>query len=400
VQGIQRGSGKTIVPVGATMNITFGYLLRTLEIAGTVTHSGVLGDRILLGNAQSVNGTIHVLPGGVFNLVGPVGITPAGGGGAQLLHNEGTITRTGADSSGIGGDGFSFDNAGTVDVQAGTLNLGVITLTNTGTLRAAGGATLNLGNTTTLLAAGSIDGAGDVVFAGPAQWSGGTMTGTGRSIVETTGGLNLTGGGLRSSSREIDVRGFVAMQPGGALVLRTPALAIAPGAYLDVNDNALIVDYTGGTPQANIRAALTSGYNGGSWNGTGIRSSAAATTTTRALGYAEASAIFSNFPATFLGQQVDNTAVLVRYTRYGDADLSGNVNLNDFNRLATSFGQASTAWTQGNFNYDGFTNLNDFNLLAANFGQAAGPDGGVGGLERLRNMLPDEEADVFDEALA
>ena len=202
------------------------------------------------------------------------------------------------------------------------------------------------------------------------------MTGTGRTIVETTGGLNLAGSGLHASTREIDVRGFATMQSGGGLVLRTTALTIAPGAFLDMNDNALIVDYgaADGSPLTDIRAALTSGYNGGFWNGTGIRSSAAAATSDRALGYAESSAIFSNFPATFAGQQVDNTAVLVRYTRYGDADLSGNVNLNDFNRLAGSFGQTNTLWSQGNFNYDDVTSLNDFNLLAANFGQSAAAD--------------------------
>ena len=225
------------------------------------------------------------------------------------------------------------------------------------------------------------------------------MTGTGRSISQ--GVLSMTGTGVRTSTRELDLRWFATMQPGGGLLLRTSALTIAPDAFLDVADNGLIIDYSGSSPLTSIRTWLTSGYAGGAWNGNGIRSSTAAATPNRALGYAESAALFSSFPATFLGQQVDNTAVLVRYTRYGDADLSGNVNLNDFNRLATSFGQGNTAWSQGNFNYDNNTNLNDFNLLASNFGQAAAePDGPVGGLERLRKLLPDEEPNVLDEALA
>ena len=40
---------------------------------------------------------------------------------------------------------------------------------------------------------------------------------------------------------------------------------------------------------------------------------------------------------------VDATSVRLRLTRYGDADLSGFVNLNDFNRLATNFGLSSAA---------------------------------------------------------
>jgi hypothetical protein len=70
--------------------------------------------------------------------------------------------------------------------------------------------------------------------------------------------------------------------------------------------------------------------------------------------------------------------VLVRYTRYGDADLNGSVNLLDFNRLAANFGTASGAvWSQGDFNYDGGVNLLDFNRLAGNFGLSAGADGVV-----------------------
>jgi hypothetical protein len=46
--------------------------------------------------------------------------------------------------------------------------------------------------------------------------------------------------------------------------------------------------------------------------------------------------------------------------------------LQDFNRLAASFGATGNAlWTQGDFNYDGNVNLQDFNRLAANFGLSA-----------------------------
>jgi hypothetical protein len=71
---------------------------------------------------------------------------------------------------------------------------------------------------------------------------------------------------------------------------------------------------------------------------------------------------------------VDDTAVLVKFTRYGDANLDGQVNLADFNALAANFGQSNRFWRQGDFNYDGTVNLQDFNRLAANFGlSAAGP---------------------------
>jgi hypothetical protein len=162
--------------------------------------------------------------------------------------------------------------------------------------------------------------------------------------------------------------------PNGSRVLRTGGLDIAPGGRLDLTDNAMIVDYAPGgpSPLPAIAARLTSGYNGGAWNGFGIMSSSASGTPQRALGYAESSALFSTFPATFAGQQVDDSAVLVRYTRYGDANLDQTVNLADFNRLASNFA-SGTLWSQGNFNFDATVNLGDFNALASNFGQSAAP---------------------------
>jgi hypothetical protein len=92
-----------------------------------------------------------------------------------------------------------------------------------------------------------------------------------------------------------------------------------------------------------------------------------------AVGFAEATDLFTAFPATFAGQTIDDTSVLLCVTRRGDANLDGAVNLQDFNRLAAHFGAtASARWSQGDFNYDGNVNLIDFNLLAANFGQSAG----------------------------
>jgi hypothetical protein len=106
-----------------------------------------------------------------------------------------------------------------------------------------------------------------------------------------------------------------------------------------------------------IADQTASGFNGGAWNGPGIRSSRAASTpaATDAVGYRVIA---------------DATPFIrIRYTRVGDADTSGNVNLSDFNLLAAGFGTAAGArWDQGDFNYDRVVNLADFNLFAANFG--------------------------------
>jgi hypothetical protein len=59
----------------------------------------------------------------------------------------------------------------------------------------------------------------------------------------------------------------------------------------------------------------------------------------------------------------------------GDADLDADVDLDDFNTLATNFGTAGHTWLTGDFTADGTVNLDDFNVLASSFGISAGPDG-------------------------
>lgn len=173
------------------------------------------------------------------------------------------------------------------------------------------------------------------------------------------------------ASLNIGAGGIAQLATGGNLVIETDSLNIAPTGMLDLANNSLIVDYTAASPAAAIRAALTSGYNGGAWNGNGINSSSAAATAGRGVGSAEASNLFTTFPATFAGRQIDNSAILVRHTRYGDTDLSGTTDIGDFARLAASFNGAGTGWTSGNFNYDNATNIADFALLAASFNQSA-----------------------------
>ena len=146
-----------------------------------------------------------------------------------------------------------------------------------------------------------------------------------------------------------------------ALLLRAAPAITAPGT-LDLTDNDVVIDYDAASPVATLRSTLHAG---------GIVTSAVATDA--AVGFAEATDLFTAFPATFAGQTIDDTSVLLCVTRRGDANLDGAVNLQDFNRLAANFGATGSArWSQGDFNYDGNVNLIDFNLLAGNFGQTAG----------------------------
>ena len=165
-------------------------------------------------------------------------------------------------------------------------------------------------------------------------------------------------------------------RPASALVvLRTPSLSInsAGGAALDLEDNGLILDYTAMSPGAAAATWLAAGYAAGTWAGNGIRSATAAGDATKlhAVGASEASTALNlsgSATGSVLGETVDATTLLIRTTLYGDANLNGSVDFNDFLAVQNNFGSAAIGFGQGNFNYDGATDFNDFLLLQNSFG--------------------------------
>ncbi|MCS7032987.1 MAG: endo-1,4-beta-xylanase [Phycisphaerae bacterium] len=175
--------------------------------------------------------------------------------------------------------------------------------------------------------------------------------------------LELTAGRLQSRSQLSKVR----------------SLSIAAGATLDLaGSSAWIVDYSGESPFGSLRSLLDSGRNGGTWDGPGIASSAAAADPRLGVAMAEASSLgVTTFPGT--AEPVDSTAVLLRVTLLGDATIDGVVNLSDFSLVSAHFNLSDRAWSQGDFTYDGFVTVADFSILAANYNQAmsrATPHGG------------------------
>ncbi len=152
----------------------------------------------------------------------------------------------------------------------------------------------------------------------------------------------------------------IAPNSGGSSV---SSLTILTGSTLDLTNNHLIINYAGGAdPVATIRQYLQSGYNNGAWNGTGISSSTAAAASSYALGYADGA---DGIVAGLSSGQIE-----VKYTLYGDANLDGVVNGNDFAILATHLGRALKSWDQGDFTYAGAVSGEDFALLISNLGKA------------------------------
>lgn len=169
----------------------------------------------------------------------------------------------------------------------------------------------------------------------------------------------------------LNVTGNATLAVGGTRAIVTKALAFSGSGALDLTDNDLIVDYPSGGPSpiAAIRTSVIIGYFSGTWNGTNIRSSVAASTPGRALGYAEASQLSPAALAFFGGQPIDSTSVVVGFTAAGDANLDRTVDFNDLVALAQNYGTTGKSWSQGDFTYsgDGAVNFSDLVILAQNY---------------------------------
>jgi uncharacterized membrane protein len=165
------------------------------------------------------------------------------------------------------------------------------------------------------------------------------------------------------------------------------SLATPPGALtanIDLKNNAAIINYTGASPVATVRQQILSGRGGAGlgkpWNGQGISSSTAATANatdpeSRSVGYAENAAMPLGPYTTFRGQPVDNTSILIAFTRTGDANLDGQVNDDDVTIVGAAYapGVPNASWALGDFDYNGFVDDDDVTLLGAFYDPNASP---------------------------
>ncbi len=192
----------------------------------------------------------------------------------------------------------------------------------------------------------------------------GQMSGT-VQINDTGGGILVAGGsGGGFSAITISGTGSIMKLSPGFKTYTTSSLSITSGGTLDLADNELIINYgNNADPNSTIRQELTSGYNGGAWNGTGIDSSEVATHHGYSVGYADgADRIVSGLS---LGQ------LEIKYTLAGDLNLDGVVNGDDFTSMVGYLGTAESGWDQADFNYDGVVSGDDYTLLTGNLGKQA-----------------------------
>jgi hypothetical protein len=409
-------SNGSIFDIAANSSITIdnlgvgGFGLVEKTGAGTMTADKIQNTNLLVsggvvnlkpGNAQN-NGFIYgldVFNGSVFNMNGArlrvnslssnetPGTVNLGTGGILNLGIFGGVSYFGT----ITGDGSLIVGGTIVDdtAPAQTVTLGGIN-SYTGTTE------VRNGNTVTAFAAANLgdDSAGNGVILDEGTFEATASFGMNRKItigaaggtVNTgsfdlavgqieSGALTKVGAGVLITERLSGVTTATisagTLRLGGASndASKVQSLSIAGGAALDVGGDAIVIDYTGASPFTTAQGQIVSGFAGGSWNGAGINSSTAAAVSGGAVGYAEASSLFSSFPASYLGQAVDADSVIVAYTLAGDANLDRTVDIGDFALLAANF-NTPAAWNDGDFNYDGVADIGDFALLASKFNQS------------------------------
>jgi hypothetical protein len=361
ITGSGRISGALTTQPGSEISVGAGEILLVIPQS---TATGNIGGKMTLTDGGVIDFGSGAATLGASGRLSGRGTFKSGG-----LTNNGTISLSGGASDIFGP--VTNNSTARVFVTGNSIATFYDNLTNNAVSVfqvSAGSTAVFFGNVTGLSA---FTGTGIKDFEGGTSITGGLQTVTGDTIVG--GPAALTARSIREHG--VTISGRVNMSPNGTSgatsVINELTIdgGAAPIGTLDLNNNALVVDYASGqsSPLPMLRDQTAFAYHGGAWDRPGITSSLA-DANTHAIGIAERAALAA-VPAIF--GTVDADAVLIRFTRYGDANLDGLVNLADFNKIATNFGQSGKLWSDGDFNYDGLVNLNDFNKLASNFGLAA-----------------------------
>ena len=219
----------------------------------------------------------------------------------------------------------------------------------------------------------------NVKTRGGGQASFATINGAGAGL--TFNGRNTLNGNVTVSTFTVNSNARVAMSANGNRLIKTNTLEIGSvtlGAdtargTLDLNDNDMMVT---NSSYSAITSQIAFARHGGLWDRAGITSSAAAAATpkNKTLGTVTGAQYHAagGPGALFDGQAVANTDILVKFTYYGDADLNGVVNFDDYSRTDSGFNTGGNTWFQGDFDYNGIVNFDDYSLIDAAFNTQSG----------------------------
>jgi autotransporter-associated beta strand protein len=403
-------SGGNAIPDGSAVTLApSGILTAALVVNASETIGSLAGGTSFSGEVNVASGTLTT--GGdntstmfAGELTGAGNLVKAGTGtmtlagdntlGGTTTVSAGTLCAASAGSlSGYNIAGRLFaGSGGTLAVKAGGSD--EWTSTDIDTLRAnatfALGSSLGIDTSTAAFVYGStITGA-----LGVTKLGGDTLTLAGANSF--TGGMAISGGRLVIANADALAGGALDVadgtlgqaQAGLPKAVTITALSTSTSGKFDLADNSMVIR---SMMPAQVRSLIQRAFNAGHWNGAaGLDSltAAADASGTTAIGYATAG---------FLGKSefkgvspLNATDVLVKYTYYGDADLSGAVTLDDFTLFLSGYQNAGMTWEHGDFDYSGQVTLDDFTLFLASYQQQGAP---LALLESMIDRMPIDAAD-------
>ncbi|MBC7782461.1 MAG: hypothetical protein H7144_01370 [Burkholderiales bacterium] len=177
----------------------------------------------------------------------------------------------------------------------------------------------------------------------------------------------------------IQAGGTLSIRAGTQTVLRVKTLVIADNGInytgkLELHDNDLVLDYTGGSsPYATILNMVKKGLALLGGNGQGIASSDVDTLVRPSAILAVVDNVTSGGQISSLsGVPVPLQSIVVKYTWRGDTNLDGRVSGSDFALADTGFSAGGLGWFYGDVNYDGVTNGSDYALMDTGFSSQTG----------------------------
>ncbi len=291
--GTMSGSATTTIADTGSINISGVVTLDTRTLTTNLSAIGTMVGAcgLVMRNSATVNNT------GSFDIK-----VDCGANGNGTWNNDGSLKKSAGTGTAL--FGVTFNNSGTVLVQAGTIELSGGG-SNSGTMTPALGATLRLsagiftvtsgvsftgGGTVSLTGAiltfaadtsistavfafssGMMNGVGHATFNDTLNWSGGAMSGSGSTNIAANGTLNLLGTCMLNT-RTINSIGAVIMSAGGGLIVTNGAIinnqmsgvfdiqnngGIAAGAGTPAFHNDGTFKKSGGTGTSTIAIAFT-----------------------------------------------------------------------------------------------------------------------------------------------
>ncbi|MGH7179998.1 MAG: M36 family metallopeptidase, partial [Tepidisphaeraceae bacterium] len=364
VQGAQTYTAAKTLITGLTFN--------GLGNDDSLTIDMVNGDPIPIGGVTFDGGTHNTAAGDLLRVLGKSGTDTISATPTTVSTLTGTVMFSNTESIGIDGRGAGDTLSYAQGVAVPTFVIDFIggngddTLGVSSAFQDVENLSLSMGPGSDIL---NVSGVGFVID---------TDTGAGSDLTVNASGDVIFGATQHLAALNVTGSAVVAVAPGGDKLLRVNALSIGASAKVDLNDNDFILDYIGGSQLTAVQALMNSARNGGAWDGNGLTSLSAANnpnsnTTLGAMEASDYQALYS--PATpFAGETTDGTAVLVKYTYYGDADFTGTVNLDDYSLIDGGYLLNLTGWLNGDFDGSGGkADLDDYSLIDGAFLTQSGP---------------------------